>query len=406
MPNLFQINVTANWGSTGRIASEIGQMAIRQGWKSYIAYGRNGSFCNSDLIRIGTDFDVNCHILQTRFFDRHGLGSEKATKRLIEQIKKIKPDIVHLHNIHGYYLNIEVLFSYLHSTDIPVVWTLHDCWPMTGHCTHFERAGCDKWIGLCFECPLTREYPASFYVDRSEKNYILKKKLFNSVANMTLVPVSEWLSGVVKGSYLSEYPVKVINNGIDTDVFSPGSGQQIRAELKIGDSFLILGMASVWGKRKGFDDFMILSQFLPKGCRLLMVGLNSEQIKQLPVNVTGLPRTEDVKRLAAIYSAADLFLNPTWEDTFPTTNLEALACGTPVLTYRTGGSADAVTPETGFVVEQGDIDGIIDAVNVVREKGKTFYSNVCRKRALTFFDKSDRYEEYLKLYNDLIKVNN
>lgn len=400
---LLQINSVINSGSTGRIAEEIGRLAINNGWKSYIAYGRNDRPSESQLIKIGNDWDIKWHGLQTRLFDRHGLASTKATKRLVEKIQEIKPDIIHLHNLHGYYLNIEILFHYLATAGIPVVWTLHDCWPMTGHCAYFSFIGCDKWKTLCEHCPQKKGYPASYLMDRSLKNYQLKKKLFTSVPQMTLVPVSNWLANIVKESFLKIYPIKTIYNGVDTTVFTPCSTTKIREKYKIPtNTFVILGIASIWSERKGLKDFIRLSESLKENEMIILVGLTDKQINILPRNILGISRTENIHELAELYSLTDVFVNPTWEDNFPTTNIEALACGTPVITYQTGGSPEALTPETGFVVEQGDLAGIRDAIDSIKSKGKSFYAESCRERAVRMFNKNERYAEYLELYEQML----
>lgn len=403
MPTLLQINSVINSGSTGRIAEEIGQLAMKNGWKSYIAYGRNDRPSESQLIKIGNDWDIKWHGLQTRLFDRHGLASKKATIELVEKIIEIKPDIIHLHNLHGYYLNIEILFHYLAIAGIPVVWTLHDCWPMTGHCSHFSFIGCNKWKTQCEHCPQKKEYPASYLTDRSFKNYQLKKDLFTSVPQMTLVPVSNWLANIVKESFLKIYPIKTIYNGVDTSVFAPCSTTKIREKYKIPTvTFVMLGVASVWSERKGLRDFIRLSESLKENEMIILVGLTNKQKNNLPRNIFVISRTENIHELAELYALADVFVNPTWEDNFPTTNIEALACGTPVITYQTGGSPEAVTPETGFVVEQGDFTGIRDAIDTIKSKGKSFYAETCRERAVKMFDKNERYTEYLELYEQML----
>ena len=403
MPKLLQINSVVNSGSTGRIAEEIGQTAISNGWRSYIAYGRNERPSESKLIRIGTDWNVKMHGLQTRLFDRHGLGSKIVTENLVQQIEQIKPDIIHLHNLHGYYLNIEVLFNYLSKAGVPVVWTLHDCWSITGHCSHFDFIGCEKWKTECFRCPQKKEYPASFLMDRSKENYILKKKLFTSVDNLTLVPVSNWLANILKESFLKNTPVKVIHNGINTDVFQPTSGHAIHTKYKLKNKFIILGVASVWSPRKGLKDFIELSKKPNSDLQIILVGLSKKQIKELPENIIGIERTESIFELAQLYSISDVYVNPTYEDNFPTTNLESIACGTPVITYETGGSSEAIDENTGIVVKKGDINDLVIAINQIKEKGKAFYTNACIKRANQFYKKEERYHEYIDLYNSLLK---
>lgn len=396
---LFQINATLNWGSTGRIAEEIGQAAISKGWESHIAYGRYSNGSASHAVQIGNRWDVYSHALQTRLFDNHGLASGKVTENLIEKIRDIDSDIIHLHNIHGYDLNYKLLFDFLSHANKPVVWTLHDCWPFTGHCAYYSYAGCYRWKTLCHDCPQKKSYPTSWLIDRSKQNYSDKKQAFMSVKNLTLVPVSNWLAGEVRQSFLKNCPIRVIHNGIDTSMFFPK--QLAKNELGLENKFLVLGVASVWSPRKGLADFIELRKLLPDDYGMVLIGLDDRQIKNLPKGIIGVKRTNSVKELASYYSAADIF-NPTWEDNFPTTNLEALACGTPVITYRTGGSVEAVDEYTGFVVEQGDLNASIDKMRYIKNIGKRKYEDACRKRAVSCFDKKDRYTEYLELYNELL----
>lgn len=406
MKTLLQINVVINSGSTGRIAEEIGQTAIKNGWNSTIAYGRVERPSQSELIRIGTDWDIKWHGLQTRLFDRHGLGSVKATQKLIEQIKEIQPSIIHLHNVHGYYLNIEILFDYLAKANIPVVWTLHDCWPMTGHCAHFDFIGCEKWKTTCFNCPQKTSYPASFFADRSKKNYQLKKRLFTSVKNLHVVTVSNWLGGIARQSFLARYPIQIINNGINTDIFSPQNNlEHIRSKYGIGKRFMIVGVATAWSNKKGFNDFIELSRVLDNDTVIVLVGVSEAQLKSLPKLIIAIPRTENTNELAQLYSSADIVLNLSAEETFGLTTVEGFACGTPGIVYNSTASPELITSETGFVVEKGDTNGLLNAINIIKQKGKSSYSKACRERAVKYYNKDDRYLDYLKLYESLL-VNN
>ena len=402
MKKLLQINSVVNSGSTGRIAEEIGQTAIAAGWESYIAYGRNNRSSQSELIKIGNDWDIWMHGLQTRLFDQHGLGSKSATRELIGKIDKIKPDIIHLHNIHGYYINIEILFNYLQETNIPVVWTFHDCWPITGHCSHFTFVGCEKWKNQCFSCPQKTSYPASWLIDRSEQNFILKKQLFTSLSNLTLVPVSEWLSGILKESFLHNYPIKVIHNGINTDVFKPSAGDAFRTKHHLENKFILLGVASIWSSKKGLKDFIALNNLLDNDYQIVLVGLTKKQIEQLPDNMLGIERTESVEALAEIYAAADIVLNLSYEETFGLTTVEGFACGTPVIVYNATASPELIDDSTGLVVEPGNIKGLIMAINQIKEKGKQSYTEVCVNRAHQLYRKEDRYREYIELYESLL----
>jgi putative colanic acid biosynthesis glycosyltransferase len=397
---ILQINVTANWGSTGHIAEEIGRVVQEKGWESYMAYGRNFVSSTSNLLHVNTWRDYYIHIFRTRVFDQHGLGSVKATRKLISEIEKIAPSIIHLHNIHGYYINYPILFAYLSKIDIPIVWTLHDCWTFTGHCSHYSYVGCERWRTLCHDCPQPRAYPSSWMIDRSEQNFRDKLHAFTSVGNMILVPVSEWLAGEIRYSFLKNYPMRVIHNGIDTEIFKPK--EISKSDLGLDEKFTILGVASVWSLHKGLADFIKLREKLSNEYMIVLIGLDENQIKQLPAGIIGIRRTNSVQELAVYYSVSDVFLNPTWEDNFPTTNIEALSCGTPVITYRTGGSVEAVDDNTGFIVEQGDIVAVVNIVKQIKEKGKQWWASACRERVVRLYDKRERYEEYLQLYESLL----
>uniref|UniRef100_UPI0040261E88 glycosyltransferase n=1 Tax=Prevotella sp. TaxID=59823 RepID=UPI0040261E88 len=405
MPTLFQINVTCNWGSTGRIAEEIGQVAIQQGWDSYIAYGRGKPVSKSHLIRIGNDCDMYEHGLETRIFDNHGLASRGVTQKLIRQIEEIKPDVIQLHNVHGYFVNYPILFGYLAKCKIPVVWTLHDCWTFTGHCAHFALAGCYQWKNEeCSHCKYKKSYPASLFFNRAHRNFLDKKKAFTAPKNMTIVTVSHWLEELVQQSFLSCHQVITINNGIDVQIFSPkNNGKKIREKLGISQPYMLLGVASVWEASKGIFDFVKLRELLPADqYAIVLVGVDDRTAKILPQGIVTVKRTNNVEELAEIYSVADVFLNPTWQDSFPTTNLEAMACGTPVVTYRTGGSPESLTEKTGKVVEQGDLVAFVSNIEEICKKGKNTYVEVCRQGVVENYNKKDRYLDYIKLYQQLL----
>lgn len=407
MKKLLQINpVIRTNTSTGRIMQEIGELAMASGWESYVAYsgGRDGvKPCKSKLMPVGGKLDVAFHGLWTRLTDRHGLASWLATKRFISEIKELKPDVIHIHNIHGYFLNYKMLFEYLKETEIPVIWTVHDCWLYTGHCYYYSSIGCDKWMSGCGNCPQRTAFPASWFIDRSKQNLKDKSEAFNSIKDkLMIVPVSEWIRGEMSRSILQNCHYQVIHNGIDLNVFDvQPDDKAVREKYGLGDKHIILGLASIWSKEKGRDDFMEMSKMLDGDEVIVMVGVTEEQQRRLPENVVGIRRTENVRQLAELYSAAVAFVNPTWQDNYPTVNLESIACGTPVVTYRTGGSIEAVTEKTGYVVEQGDVKGLLEAVREIERKGNLEYKADCRAHALANFRKEDRYADYLKLYEDL-----
>jgi putative colanic acid biosynthesis glycosyltransferase len=403
---VLQINSVCGIGSTGRIATDIHNILVEQGHESYIAYGREEAKNCDKAIKIGTDLDNYSHVALTRVFDRHGFGSKKATEDFIGEIENLDPDLIHLHNIHGYYINVEMLFEYLKKVNKPVIWTLHDCWAFTGHCTHFDYVGCDKWKTGCFSCPEKKSYPKSTVIDNSMLNYKNKKEIFSGVKNLTIVTPSNWLANLVEQSYLSEYPVEVINNGVDLEIFKPVDSD-FRRRNGIINKFIILGVAGVWNVRKGYDYFLELSNRIKSDEIIVMVGLSKKQKNELPDNIIGITHTNNINELAEIYSTSDVFVNPTLEDNFPTTNLESLACGTPVVTFNTGGSLECLNNDSGHVVKKEDVTGLIDSIQTVKKIGKLSYSEKSIRRAENLYKNKDRFNEYVDLYKKLkIKMNN
>ena len=402
MPTLLQVNTTLNSGSTGRISEQISLLAEKKGWQCYIAHG--GRYVNRSqlpTIQVSSKIDNIVHAIKGEFWGLRGFGSILSTRKFIRQLDKLKPDIVHLHNIHGYYINIEILLLYLAEKNISIVWTLHDCWSFTGHCTHFEKQGCNKWKTECGHCPLLMNQYKSRVFDRTRDNFRKKRELYSKLKNLTVVPVSNWLGNLVSQSILGMHKIKVINNGIDLDIFRP-TNNSIRQNLGIKDNIkIILGVSSDFGPEKGKKEFIELSKN-PR-YQIIMVGLANKN--NIPENIICISRTNSQKELAEYYSAADIFLNPTYNDTFPTTNIEAIACGTPVVTYRTGGSPEIIDAETGLVVERGDFHAMSCAIEKMLEKGKNYYSEACRNRAVRLYDKNERFLDYIKLYDEILKAN-
>ncbi len=399
MKKLLQINPTVREStSTGKIMREIGEMAISAGWESYIAYSgaRDGIPPHSSkLVPVGSRLDLLGHFLATRLFDAHGLASRRATRKLIERIREIDPDIIHIHNVHGYFLNYPELFAYLAASGKPVIWTVHDCWLYTGHCYHYASAGCDRWQTECHDCPCKTRFPASYGLDRSRRNFRLKKQCFTSLPNFTLVVVSDWMKSELAKSFLADVPCLTIHNGIDTQVFAP--------EESLADGGVYyLAVASIWLKEKGLEDLAELAGQLSPDERLVVVGKMSEsQKRSLPEKVETIERTADVRTLVRLYSGATALVNPTWQDNYPTVNLESISCGTPVVTYRTGGSVESVTPETGYIVEKGDVKGMYGCLQQIRQQDREAWRRSCRDHALRHFDKSTALDAYLQLYESL-----
>lgn len=404
MPKLLQINPVVKNGSTGRIAEQIGVIAMAKGWDSFIAYrGRPKNTSQSKLIQVSNKFDAIWHAILTRLFDKHGLGSWMSTKIFVNKIKRINPDVIQIHDIVGYYINYKVLFRYLSQSNIPVVWTFHCFWAMTGHCTYFSDVNCIKWKTTCHTCPKKKYYPQSILFDNSTNNHKLKRKYFTSVKNLTIVPVSKWVEGLVRESYFSNYPIQTIYNGIDLKTFRPVSGAEIlKSKLGITGRFVMLGLATTWGKRKGWDDYMKLCKLLPEDYVIILVGLNSQEIKVLPKNIIGIQRTESVEELVSYYSMADVVMNISYQETFGLTTAEGFACGTPGIVYNCTASPELISEDTGIIVEPGNIEQVFAAIKEIRLKGKNYYSVNCRKRAEQFFSMDDRFNDYIKLYEKLL----
>jgi len=392
------VNSVYNVKSTGRIVKDICDVLISQGHQPYVAYGRGAKYPGTYRISGKTGFLL--HLAGTRFFDLHGLLSIVSSIKLVNIFKKIKPDIIHLHNIHGYYLNYPLLFKYLRKHTIPVVWTLHDCWSFTGHCPYFTYVACERWRTGCHTCPQKNGYPASCGLDMSRLHYWLKARYFGKAEQLTVVTPSQWLACLVRQSILTNHAVKVINNGIDTDRFRPVSGT-IRQRLQLESCFVILGVASDWSKRKGLDYLLQMMAQLPENFVLILVGKINQKVEKSS-RIIHVPHTDSVDDLVELYSAADVFVNPTLEDNFPTTNIEALACGTPVVTFDSGGSAESVTAETGIVVPPGNLQELICAVLGIQTKGKIWYTRSCIELAKGKYSKKDRYLDYLQVYNDIL----
>lgn len=400
MKKLLQINpVIRENTSTGKIMRELGEMAISAGWESYIAYSgaRDGVKPHSSkLVPVGNRLDLLWHWVVTRLFDAHGLASKRATRKFIERIKEIDPDVIHIHNIHGYFLNYPELCDYLSSSGKPVIWTVHDCWLYTGHCYHYSSAGCDRWQSECHNCPCKTRFPASYGLDRSRRNFRLKKSLLTSLPRFTLVVVSEWMKRELSKSFLSGVPCRCIHNGIDTSVFAPKTSG--------ASPVYYLAVASIWLPEKGLQDLVSLHGLLAPDEKLVIVGkMTKAQKKSLPEGVDTIERTSDVGTLVKLYSDATALVNPTWQDNYPTVNLEAVSCGTPVVTYRTGGSVESVVPETGYVVEQGDVEGLYKRLQDIRKQGREAWRSSCREYALAHFDKNSAFKEYIKLYEDVVR---
>ena len=396
---IVQINATCGVGSTGKICVGISQILSENNIENYILYSSRG---NADRggIRCSNDMYVKIQALKSRIVGNYGFNSKKATKRIIDNLERISPDIVHLHNIHGHDCDLNMLFKYFKEHKTKLVWTFHDCWAFTGYCAHFTMAKCDKWKNGCFECAQKRDF--SWIFDRSNRLYEKKRQLFEGL-DLTIVTPSLWLSGLVKQSFLKNYHVKVINNGIDLSVFTSRESD-FRKKHRLETKKIVLGVSFGWDERKGLDVFMDLAEKLPNDYKIVLVGVDANTEKRLPENILSIPRTQNQKELSEIYTAADIFVNPTREENYPTVNMEAVACGTPVLTFKTGGSMEMLDATCGAVVECDDVASLIQEILRICEE-KPFLAEQCLIKAKEF-DKNERLKEYLSLYETIVAEGN
>lgn len=389
---------SCTYGSTGSIMQSIAQTAIANGHEAYIAFpnGRHRernrlALRDVPAIPFSSRLSENFHLLADRLTGFNGCFSVFSTVALLRKLDKLQPDLIHLHNLHNCYINLPMLFRFIKKRRLRVVWTLHDCWAFTGHCPHFDGVGCEKWQTGCEHCPQYRRYPKSL-IDRSKSMYRRKKTWFTGVEDLTIVTPSAWLAELAGRSFLGDYPIRVIPNGIDLSVFRPTGSKKEQWK----DKFVILGVAAVWAEAKGLDVFMELAKRLEDRFQIVLVGTDEAVDRKLPDNIVSIHRTADPHELAELYTAADLFVNPTRQDNFPTVNLEALACGTPVLTFRTGGSPEAIDADCGMVVEKNEINVMEQVIRSIAEKNSV-PPEACIRRAQKFAAEH-QYEKYVKLF--------
>ncbi len=401
---VLQLNTVSGISSTGRIATDIAQMLESKGSESKIIYGIGNSpeHLQKYGYKIGSDFSVHLHSAISQFFDGEGYGSQKATRQAINFAKEYNPDVIHMHNIHGCYLNSKIWFDYLKQAKKPIVWTMHDCWSFTGHCAYFDFAQCNKWQSLCKNCPQSKVgYPRNYIFDFSTRNFKNKKASFTGLSNATLVPPSKWLGDLLKKSYLKEYPVNVIYNGVDRSIFKPTDATALIKKYNLEGKYVLLGIANDWDQRKGLQYILELNKRLDNNFVFALIGLSKSQIEGMPNNIIALERTSSTKELAQWYSLASLLVNPTLEDNMPLVNLEAFACGTPVAVFATGGCVEVVNDNVGKVVPKGDVDALEQAIKAIAPNKGDYMLN-CLEHSKAF-DKNLCYENYIKLYEEVSK---
>lgn len=406
MKKLLQIDACLNSGSTGRITEDIAKMAMNQGWECYIIHGSR--YVNHPSVMKsfspGSVADEYLHYAEYYLFDNDGLASQKATYRAIEYIEQLHPSIIQLHDIHDHWLNYKILFDYLNTLDIPIVWTQHDCWSFTGDCGYFSQLACSQYVSGCTnDCPYRKNPIPRRIINHAKEHYELKKLLFCKTKNLTLVPVSHWLEGVIKKSFLKDKSIQTIQNGIDVNVFR--LADDVDKTLKkygLNHTKYVMGVATAWSERKGFADYCKLAAKMPKDVKIVLVGLDDKLRKNAEkFSIVGLKRTDNVDELVALYNGASIVMNLSYEETFGLTTVEGFACGTPSIVYNATASPELVTPETGIIEEPGDINGVAEAIRQLLSVEKPV--KACRERAVKYFNKDDRFQEYINLYEKMTK---
>lgn len=408
MPTLLQINADANWGSAGTIAEQITNLVQDKDWDAYVAYGRERNPSQTTQIPVGGMIDVYEHYVEHRIFDNEGLASRGSTGKLVKEIKRIQPDLVHLHNIHDHWLNYRILFEFLNHTDIKVVWTFHDFWPITGHCTHFVQADCSQFMTECVECPYTKGHLLPL-VKQTKRNFNLKKQLFTANQNLHIVSVSDWVGKNIAKSFLRDKDLRVIHNGVDTEVFKPTSLEILNPSNysnflnSIDDKFVIMAVSSQWKSgSKGLDDYKAMADMLKDNEVIVLVGVPEEISKDFPKNIIGIQRTNNQQELAALYTRADVVCSFSSAETFGLTIVEGYACGTPAVVYDNTAPPALITPETGFVVPNGNYKYAYTAIQQIKINGKQHYSEACISLTREKYDKDKCFEKYVELYEELL----
>lgn len=403
MKTILEINTT-NYASTGNIALNIAKEARNSGFKVYTAC-KNAKeslkYQYEDQIYIGNRYDRLISQELAYITGLRGYFNILGTRSFLKKVDEIKPDLIHLHVLHDTFINLNMLFKYINKHNIPVVWTFHDCWNLTGQCPAFEMIGCNKWKTGCHNCPQIHVEPKSLFLDTTRHIWNKQRKLFTSPKNMTIVSPSLWLKEQIDNSFFNKCKTVVINNGINLDIFKP-QDSDFRTKYNLENKKLILGVANIWEARKGLDTFMWLNDKLPEDYAIILVGTNDEIDKVLPKNIISIHRTYNQQELIDIYSAVDVFVNPTREDNFPTVNIEAIACGTPVITFNTGGSPEIIDETCGITVEKNNNEELLKSIIYVCDK-KPFSSKSCNNRA-KLYDKNVKFKEYVDLYNKILKT--
>lgn len=394
---VLQINAVYGVGSTGVIVRDIHNLCLKEGLESYVAYSSFGGGERPKGVSVGKTLGKKVHALLCRINGKQAYFSSGSTRKLLTYIKSLAPDVVVLHNLHSNYIHLNKLLSFLAREEIRTVIVLHDCWFFTGGCFHYTSVGCDRWLHGCGHCPKKKMDTVAYLMDRSAKIFEDRKKYLSAIKNLTVVGVSEWISQEAQKNFLGEKKVTYIHNGVDSEIFQP-TASTLREKYHLQDRFVILGLASKFFLPKNQETYERIVSSLHSDETLVLLGCTSEQSKNLPNGVLGLPFIRGREELCQVYSMADVFVNCTREDTLPTVNLEAQACGTPVVTYANTGARETVDGACGFAVENGNAAEMIEKIALVKQYGKNAFSESCRDWIVTHFDKNMNYRKYLELF--------
>ena len=409
--SLVEINTVVN-NSTGRIMHDIQREADISGMETLSIVGRRHVYTDVPCVKFGNALSFWIHVIWTTLTDRHGLEpvlSVIYTRKMVRRIREANPDIIHLHNIHGYYLHYPTLMKYLaYEYKGKIIWTFHDLWPITGHCAYYSAVNCDKWMTGCNHCPNKKRYPVSLGLDGSRKNYEIKKELFTSLSNLTITVPSEWMASQVRQSFMGKYPVEVIHNGIDTVVFDHNrliadldiESNKCADETAWSDKKILLSVASIWDERKGLKDLVALSDKLSDDYVMIIVGLSKHQISRLPKGVIGITRTENIEELVSLYSRAHIFLNPSLEESFSLVTVEALSCGCPCIVLDTSAVAELVNDDNGVVLHSHKPEDYLDAIKSIENSG---YSRESVRATALKYDNKYMLEGYMRLYGEVLR---
>ncbi len=400
---VLMVNTVSGFGSTGSICTDIASVLNKQGHECCIAYGQ-GTTTYKNSFKIGTKVENHIHNIGSRLYGKQGYFTKRGTQKFVEFIKGYNPDVIHLHNLHGNYLNLKVLFEYLIDVQKPVVWTLHDCWAFTGKCAHYTDVQCYKWQTQCNKCPQVKKYPTSLFFDQSQIMYEDKKKWFTALKNLTIIPVSHWLEGEVKKSFFKNNTIVPIYNWVDHSVFK-SCKENVKDQYGINTKkFIILGVSASWSSSNDrLNDFIALSKLISNDMQIVLVGKAANK-KDIPSSIIHIPYVNGKDELAKLYSDANVYVHVSTEDTFGKVIAEALSCGTPAIVYNTTACPEIIGEGCGYVVEKRNTTQILDVIKKIKALSKEQYIGKCRQHVIENFDFNTNINSTIDNYKKSMKI--